>query len=111
MLLKISGRQRILIFFLAIALLMIAFIIAEPFRLVSAAGLGFVIVLGIFNNRFFNQLTQEKPLRSTEARSTESVDIFRQGLGKTRQSFMGRISQALGNTEITEETWEDLEAM
>jgi fused signal recognition particle receptor len=39
------------------------------------------------------------------------VDIFRQGLSKTRQSFFGRINQALGNVDITEETWEDLEAM
>jgi fused signal recognition particle receptor len=39
------------------------------------------------------------------------VDIFRSGLSKTRQSFFGRINQALGNVDITEETWEDLEAM
>jgi fused signal recognition particle receptor len=37
------------------------------------------------------------------------VDIFRSGLGKTRTSFFGRLQQALGNTEVTEETWQDLE--
>ncbi len=39
------------------------------------------------------------------------MDVFRKGLSKTRQSFMGRISQALGNTDVTDETWDDLEAM
>lgn len=33
------------------------------------------------------------------------------GLGKTRQAFMGRIAQALGNTEIEDDTWDDLEAL
>jgi fused signal recognition particle receptor len=40
-----------------------------------------------------------------------SVDIFRQGLGKTRQSFFGRITQALGGSTVTDETWDDLEAV
>jgi fused signal recognition particle receptor len=39
------------------------------------------------------------------------VGIFRSGLAKTRQSFFGRISQMLGNSEITEETWDDVEAL
>ncbi len=39
------------------------------------------------------------------------MDIFRGGLSKTRQSFIGRISQALGSTQIDEETWEDLESV
>jgi fused signal recognition particle receptor len=39
------------------------------------------------------------------------VGIFRSGLSKTRQSFFGRISQMLGNSEITEETWDDVEAL
>lgn len=39
------------------------------------------------------------------------MSIFRQGLSKTRQSFFGRISQLLGNTEVTNETWDDIEAM
>jgi fused signal recognition particle receptor len=39
------------------------------------------------------------------------VSEYRSGLGKTRQSFFGRIQQALGNTEVTDETWEDLESM
>jgi fused signal recognition particle receptor len=39
------------------------------------------------------------------------LDIFRSGLSKTRQSVFGRISQALGTTEVTEETWEDLESL
>lgn len=38
------------------------------------------------------------------------MGIFRRGLSKTRQSFFGRISQLLGNTEIDEDTWDDLEA-
>jgi fused signal recognition particle receptor len=39
------------------------------------------------------------------------VGIFRRGLAKTRQSFFGRIAQMFGNTDITEETWDELEAM
>jgi len=39
------------------------------------------------------------------------VGIFRRGLSKTRQSLVGRISQMLGNTEIDEDTWDDIEAM
>lgn len=39
------------------------------------------------------------------------MDIFRKGLGKTRQSFLGRIQQALGSTEITDDTWDELEAV
>ncbi len=39
------------------------------------------------------------------------MGIFRNGLSKTRQSFFGRISQMLGNSEITEETWDDVEAL
>lgn len=36
---------------------------------------------------------------------------FRKGLSRTRQSFFGRIAQALGNTEIDEDTWDDVEDM
>ena len=32
-------------------------------------------------------------------------------LGKFRQSFFGQIKQALGQTQITDETWDDLEAV
>jgi fused signal recognition particle receptor len=39
------------------------------------------------------------------------VGIFRRGLAKTRQSFFGRIAQIFGNTDITEDTWDELEAM
>ena len=39
------------------------------------------------------------------------MGIFRQGLSKTRQSFFGRIQQALGSSEVTEETWDDLESL
>lgn len=39
------------------------------------------------------------------------MGIFRRGLRKTRQSVFGRISQLFGNTDIEEETWEDLEAI
>lgn len=39
------------------------------------------------------------------------MGIFSRGLSKTRQSFFGRISQLLGNSEIGEDTWDDLEAM
>ncbi len=39
------------------------------------------------------------------------MGIFRSGLAKTRQSFFGRISQMLGNSEITDETWDDVEAL
>ncbi|PJF40723.1 MAG: signal recognition particle-docking protein FtsY [Chloroflexi bacterium] len=39
------------------------------------------------------------------------LSIFRSGLAKTRQSFFGRISQILGNTEIDDEIWDDIEAI
>jgi fused signal recognition particle receptor len=39
------------------------------------------------------------------------VGIFRNGMAKTRQSFFGRISQMLGNTELDEDTWDDVEAL
>ncbi len=39
------------------------------------------------------------------------MSIFRRGLSKTRQSFFGRISQMLGNTEIDEDTWEEMETL
>jgi len=39
------------------------------------------------------------------------LGIFRSGLSKTRQSFFGRIAQMLGNTEIDDETWDDIEAL
>ncbi|QPC81434.1 signal recognition particle-docking protein FtsY [Phototrophicus methaneseepsis] len=38
------------------------------------------------------------------------MGIFKRGLSRTRQSLVGRISQMLGNTEIDEDTWDDLEA-
>lgn len=37
------------------------------------------------------------------------MGIFRRGLAKTRQSFFGRIAQMFGNTDITQDTWDDLE--
>lgn len=39
------------------------------------------------------------------------MSIFRSGLAKTRQSFFGRISQMLGNTDIDDDTWDDMEAL
>lgn len=39
------------------------------------------------------------------------MGIFRRGLERTRNSFFGRIAQILGDTEITDDTWDDLEAM
>lgn len=39
------------------------------------------------------------------------MGIFRTGLSKTRQTFFGRIAQMLGNTEIDEDTWDDIEAL
>jgi len=41
-------------------------------------------------------------------------DKFRQGLQRTRQGFFGRIAQMFGSggvTEITDETWDDIEAL
>ncbi len=38
------------------------------------------------------------------------MGLFSRGLAKTRQSFFGRISQLFGNTDITEDTWSDVEA-
>lgn len=37
--------------------------------------------------------------------------IFRRGLSKTRQSFFGRIAQMLGNTEIDDDSWENMETL
>lgn len=39
------------------------------------------------------------------------MGIFRRGLSKTRQSVFGRIAQIFGNTDIDDDTWDDLEAM
>jgi fused signal recognition particle receptor len=39
------------------------------------------------------------------------LSVFSKGLSKTRQSFFGRIAQMIGNTEIDEETWDDIEAI
>jgi fused signal recognition particle receptor len=39
------------------------------------------------------------------------LGLFRSGLSKTRQSFFGRIAQMLGNTEIDDDTWDDVEAL
>ena len=39
------------------------------------------------------------------------MGIFRRGLSKTRQSFFGRISQMLGNTEIDDDTWDEMETL
>jgi len=36
---------------------------------------------------------------------------IRDSLTKTRRSFFGQISNLLGSGQITEETWEDLEAL
>lgn len=39
------------------------------------------------------------------------MSIFSKGLSKTRNSFFGRIANMLGNTEIDEDTWDDIEAV
>ncbi len=39
------------------------------------------------------------------------MSLFRSGLSKTRQSFFGRLAQMLGNTDIDDDTWDDLEAL
>jgi fused signal recognition particle receptor len=39
------------------------------------------------------------------------LGIFNRGLAKTRKSFFGRIANMLGNTEIDDETWDDIEAL
>lgn len=39
------------------------------------------------------------------------MSIFRSGLSKTRQSFLGRVNQLLGNTAIDDDTWDDMEAL
>ncbi len=39
------------------------------------------------------------------------MGLFRRGLSKTRQSFFGRIAQLLGNTEIDDDTWDDIETL
>lgn len=36
---------------------------------------------------------------------------FRKGLSKTRSTFFGRIAQVLGRSDITDDTWDDIEAM
>lgn len=39
------------------------------------------------------------------------MSIFRSGLSKTRQSFFGRVAQMLGNSDIDDDTWDDMEAL
>ena len=39
------------------------------------------------------------------------MESLRKGLQRTRQSFFGRIAQALGSTEIDDETWDDVEGL
>ena len=39
------------------------------------------------------------------------MDSLRKGLQRTRQSFFGRIAQALGATQIDDATWDDLEGL
>lgn len=39
------------------------------------------------------------------------MGIFRRGLSKTRQSFFGRIAQIIGNTEIDDDTWDEIETL
>lgn len=39
------------------------------------------------------------------------MGLFSRGLSKTRNSFFGRIANMLGNTEIDEDTWDDIEAI
>lgn len=40
------------------------------------------------------------------------MSLFRSGMSKTRQSFFGRLSSLLGaGPKITDETWEDIEAL
>ncbi|MDZ4671774.1 MAG: signal recognition particle-docking protein FtsY [Phototrophicales bacterium] len=39
------------------------------------------------------------------------MGIFNRGLAKTRKSFFGRIANMLGNTELDDETWDDIEAL
>lgn len=48
---------------------------------------------------------------SDDSSEPSPLGLFRSGLSKTRQSFFGRISQLLGNTEIDDETWDDMEAL
>lgn len=38
------------------------------------------------------------------------MGIFKRGLEKTRQALFGRISQLFGNTDIDDDTWDDVEA-
>lgn len=38
------------------------------------------------------------------------MGIFKSGMAKTRQSFFGRIGQMLSSKQITQETWDDIEA-
>lgn len=38
------------------------------------------------------------------------MGLFKRGLTKTRQSFLGRISQMFGASDIDDDTWDDIEA-
>lgn len=39
------------------------------------------------------------------------MGIFRRGLTRTRDGFFGRLSHLVGNTDIDDDTWDDIEAM
>src|SRR4051794_25053223 len=59
----------------------------------------------------------KKFLTLSEAKSapaptkSSAEEPYSRGLQKTRGSFFGRIRQALGGTTVTEDTWDDLEAL
>ncbi len=42
---------------------------------------------------------------------TDTLSRWREGLAKTSKSAFGRVASLLGATEITDETWDDLEAL
>jgi len=50
-------------------------------------------------------------IQSTKYTGEITLGLFRRGLSRTRQSFFGRISQMLGNTEIDDDTWDDIETL
>jgi fused signal recognition particle receptor len=71
-------------------------------------------VLGVRNNFQYNGLLNlwfARVLGGDKSHVFRRSKKIRDSLTKTRRSFFGQISGLLGGGEITEDTWEDLEAL
>ena len=68
-------------------------------------------ILGVGSNLEYNDLLNQGTIRGDRESVFRRSKTIRDSLTKTRRSFFGQISGLLGGGDITEETWEDLEAL